>query len=101
MSIVVFIEHHVRPGHREDVRAVWERWLRPAIEANDAHETYVYAFDADDTDVIRAFQQYRDPESATAFLETAAYRSYVAEVEPLLLGPPKVTRAEVVWTKLR
>jgi quinol monooxygenase YgiN len=83
------------------VRAVWERWLRPAIEENDAHEAYAYAFDADDADVIRAFQQYRDAASAAAFLETPAYRSYVAAVESLLLGPPTVTRADIIWTKPR
>jgi hypothetical protein len=68
MSVAVFIEHRVRPGQRDDVRTVWERWLRPAIEANDAHE---------------------------------AYRSYVTEVESLLVGPPKVTRADDIWTKPR
>lgn len=101
MSVAVFIEHRVRPGRRDDVRAVWERWLRPAIAENDAHEAYAYTFDADDADVIRAFQQYRDSASAAAFLQTPAYLSYVAEVEPLLLGPPNVTRADVVWTKGR
>ncbi len=95
----MFVEHRVRPGRRDDVRSVWEKWLRPAIEANDAHEAYAYTFDADDADVIRAFQQYRDAASAAAFLDTDTYRSYVAEVEALLLGPPKVTRAEVMWTK--
>jgi len=101
MSVAVFIEHRVRPGHRDDVRTVWERWLRPAIEENDAHEAYAYTFDVDDADVIRAFQQYRDAASAAAFLETPAYRSYVAEVESLLLGPPTVIRADVIWTKPR
>ena len=77
----------------------WDRWLRPAIEQNEAHESYVYAFDADDADVIRAFQQYRDDAAALAFLQTAAYRNYLAEVEPLLECPPVVRRALVIWTK--
>ena len=35
MSVGVIIEHHVRAGQRDAVRATWERLLRPAIEAND------------------------------------------------------------------
>jgi quinol monooxygenase YgiN len=99
MSVGVLIEHRVRRGCRDEARAVWERLLRPAIEANDAHEVYSYMFDAEDPDVIRAFQQYSDAESASAFLNTPAYGAYVAEVEDLLFGPPQVVRADVIWTK--
>lgn len=99
MSVAVFIEHRVQPGRRDEVRAVWEKWMRPAILANDAHEAYAYTFDSSDPDVIRAFQQYRDAAAAASFLETAAYRSYLLEVEPLLLGPPVVRSGEVQWSK--
>lgn len=99
MSVGVIIEHHVRPGSRDAVRAVWEEFLRPAIAANAGHEAYAYLFDVDDPDVIRAFQQYTDHEAASAFLTTPAYAAYVAAVEHLLVGPPRVTRTDVIWTK--
>lgn len=99
MSVGVIIEHRVRPGSRDSVRAVWEEFLRPAIASNAAHEAYVYMYDVDDPDVIRAFQQYSDSESASAFLTTAAYTAYVDAVEHLLVGPPTVTRTDVIWTK--
>jgi quinol monooxygenase YgiN len=99
MSVGIIIEHHVRPGSRDSVRAVWEEFLRPAITANAAHEAYVYMYDVDDPDVIRAFQQYTDAEAASAFLTTPAYAAYVAAVEHLLVGPPRVTRTDVMWTK--
>ena len=99
MSVGVIIEHHVRPGSRDAVRAIWEERLRPAITANDAHEAYAYMFDVEDPDVIRAFQQYTDSEAASAFLTTPAYAVYVAAVEHLLVGPPIVTRTDIIWTK--
>jgi quinol monooxygenase YgiN len=99
MSVGVLIEHQVRHGRRDDVRAVWEQMLRPAIEANDAHEAYSYMFDADDPDIIRAFQCYTDAESASAFLATPAYAEYLAAVEGLLVGPPRVLRTDMIWTK--
>lgn len=87
------------PGLRDEVRSVWERFLRPAIERNPRHERYVYLFDSDDSDVILAVQQYSDASAAAAFLLTDEYRAYVAEVEPLLSQPPSVRRGEVLWTK--
>ena len=99
MSVGVIIEHHVRPGSRDAVHAVWEQFLRPAIEANPAHEAYAYMYDADDPEVIRAFQQYTDADAASAFLTTPAYAAYLAEVEGLLVGPPTVVRTDIIWTK--
>jgi quinol monooxygenase YgiN len=99
MSVGVIIEHHVQPGSRDSVRAIWEEFLRPAIMANAGHEAYAYMYDVDDPDVIRAFQQYSDSSAASAFLTTPAYAAYVSAVEDLLVGPPSVTRTDVIWTK--
>lgn len=99
MSVGVIIEHHVTPGSRDSVRAIWEELLRSAITANPDHQVYAYMFDVDDPDVIRAFQQYTDTEAASAFLMTPAYAAYVAAVEQLLVGPPTVTRTDIIWTK--
>ncbi len=57
MSVGIIIEHHVRPGSREQVHAIWDQLLRPAIAANLGHEAYTYMYDIEDVDVIRAFQQ--------------------------------------------
>ena len=62
-------------------------------------EAYVYMYDIDDPDVIRAFQQYTDTAAASAFLTTPAYAAYVAAVEHLLVGPPSVTHTDVIWMK--
>lgn len=101
MSVGIIIEHHVKPGFRDAVRAVWEDHLRPAIDANATHEAYTYMYDSDDPNVIRAFQQYTNAEAASAFLATPAYTAYVAAGEHLLEGAPAVTRTEVIWTKAK
>ena len=99
MSVGVIVEHHVRPGSRDSVRAIWDEFLRPAIAANVGHEAYAYMYDVDDPNVIRAFQQYTDADAATAFLTTPAYAAYVAAVEHLLVGPPVVRRHDIIWAK--
>jgi quinol monooxygenase YgiN len=94
VSVAVLIEHRARRGCHGEVRVVWERLLRPAIETNDGHEAYSYMFDADDPDIIRAFQRHTDDEAAAACLKTPAYGAHIAAVEDLLVGPPPVLRCE-------
>ena len=98
-SRAVFITHRCHPGRRDDVYAVWERHLEPAITANPDHLGYHYTFDPSDSDVIRVFQLYRNDLSAAAFLTTPEYAAYLAEVEPLLLGPPEVNIGDQIWAK--
>ncbi len=95
----IFIVHRTQPGVRDRVQAVWQRHMQPAIAANPHHLAYHYGFDAVDPDVIRVFQLYSDPDAAAAFLRSAAYAAYLAEVEPLLMGPPEVAAADEVWAK--
>jgi quinol monooxygenase YgiN len=97
--VAVIVTHQTLPGRRDDVRAVWEKHMAPAVEANAGHVAYFYCLDDNDPDVIRAFQVYADGEASRAFLATEAYASYVAEVEPLLAGPPDVSVQTPVWQK--
>lgn len=95
----LFITHHVRPGQRDAVRDVWERRMAPAISANPDHEAYFYCLDPASPDAICAFQLYRSPEAAAAFVTTAAYLAYEQEVAPLLVGPPDVKPLVPIWSK--
>ena len=97
--IAVLIRHKTRPGKRDEVRAVWERHMRPAIDRHPGHEAYFYCFDKTDADSIIAFQQYTSSEASESFLQSEAYAAYAREVEPLLTGPPEVTPLAPVWIK--
>ncbi len=98
-QVAVIVTHRTQPGRREDVRAVWEKHMVPAVTANPGHVDYFYCLDDNAPDVITAFQIYVDADASRAFLGTAAYTSYVAEVEPLLQGPPTVSVTTPVWHK--
>jgi quinol monooxygenase YgiN len=95
----LFVRHKTQPGRRDDVRTVWERHMRPSIESNPGHDAYFYGFDDNDPDSICAFQQYASVEASRAFLETAGYAAYLADVTPLLAGPPEVAVITPVWVK--
>ena len=98
-QVALFIRHRAKSGKRDEVRAVWEKHMAPAISANPSHTAYFYCFDNADPDSICAFQQYANAEAAQEFLKTTSYMSYLREVEPLLSGPPQVTDLIPVWAK--
>lgn len=95
----VFITHRTKSGQRSSAEEVWDRIMKPAIQANPNHLVYVYALPADEPDVIRAFQLYRTVEDAAAFLHTAEYIEYSTAVEQFLDGPPHVASAPATWIK--
>ena len=99
MSVAITVTHRAKPGMRDEVRKVWEPWMPAAISSNVGHIAYAYTFDHGDADVIRAFQVYPDADAAAAYLQNDSYRQYVEAVEPLLMGPPNVTTADVMWSK--
>jgi quinol monooxygenase YgiN len=94
----VFLQHRTLSGARGDVQRIWDKHMRPAVEANPGHLAYVYAFGADD-DRICAFQVYASSEEAQAFLNSDAYAAYEREVSPLLSGPPQVEVLQAQWIK--
>lgn len=98
-SLALIIKHSTRPGMRDEVRAVWERHMAPAVAANPGHLAYFYCFDAADEDSICAFQHYAGAEASREFLATESYAAYLRDVEPLLAAPPEVTVLTPVWTK--
>ena len=98
-TFALIVKHKTQPGKRDQVRAVWEKHMAPAISANPGHTAYFYCFDNADPDSICAFQQYTSVEASQAFLKTASYLAYLQEVEPLLSGPPQVTALTPVWSK--
>jgi quinol monooxygenase YgiN len=94
----LFLRHRTKPGARDAVQHVWKKHMQPAIEANDGHEVYVYAFGSDPNRIC-AFQVYGSAEGASAFLKTPAYLAYEQEAAPLLEGPPEVEALQLQWIK--
>ena len=94
----LFLKHHAKPDRRDDLESVWQRHMKPAIDANDGHIAYIYSFGAE-PDVVGAFQIYRSKGEADAFLQSAAYLAYLEDSRPLLAHDPEVTVLEPRWIK--
>lgn len=94
----LLIEHRTLAGKRDDVKEIWEKFMKPAIAGNSGHAAYAYSF-GNDEDVIVAFQVYQSKDDANAFLLKPEYRMYIEASRTLLAGEPKVTVLDVRWLK--
>lgn len=95
----LFIRHQAQPGKRDDVRRVWEHFVKPRAAANPAHEAYYFCYDRADPDVICVFQLYSSVEAMQEFLSGDWYPDYLREVGRFVAAPPQITPADLVWAK--
>lgn len=95
----LFIRHKARPGQRDDVRRVWEKYVKPRAAANPAHEAYFFCFDSKDPDTICVFQLYRDEVAMREFLGGSWYSEYLEEVGKVVAAPPEIQPADLIWAK--
>lgn len=95
----LFIRHQAEPGRRDDVQRIWEKHVKPRVEANLAHEAYFYCYDNSDPDVICVFQLYSDLASSQAFMTGPWYGEYLSEVSQFLAAQPEIAPAALIWAK--
>jgi quinol monooxygenase YgiN len=95
----LFVRHQAQPGKRDDVRGVWEKYVKPRAAANPAHEAYFFCYDSNDPDVICVFQLYSSEEAAKEFLSGEWYAEYLGEVAKVVAAPPQISPASLVWSK--
>ena len=95
----LFVRHKAKPGRREDLQGVWEKYVKPRVESNPAHEAYYFCHDADDPDVVCVFQLYSSREDLDAFLSGDWYPQYLEEVSELVIDAPEIRTADPIWIK--
>lgn len=95
----LFLRHHAKPQMRDDVHRVWEKHVKPRVEANPAHEAYFFCYDDKHPDAINVFQLYRDAAAAREFMSGSWYAAYLDEVSQFIQSPPEIAPASLVWAK--
>ena len=95
----LFIRHQAKPGKRDDVRRVWEKYVKPRAADNPAPEAYYFCYDTQDADVICVVQLYSSEADMQEFLPGAWSPDYLKEVGEFVALPPQITPADLVWTK--
>jgi quinol monooxygenase YgiN len=98
-KLTLIVSVRTQPGRRDDVRALWDRHLRPRAEANPAQELYLFCEDADDADALHLVEVYGDPAAAQENARASWFADYMREAGPLIAGRPGMVSARPVWAK--
>jgi quinol monooxygenase YgiN len=98
-KVVLILEAKVKPGKRDELRALWDEHLRPRAEVNVAQELYLYCYDQEDPDTVRIVELYSQPDAMQANAGADWFADYLRASAPLLAEPPKLAMGEPLWAK--
>ncbi len=95
----LFIRHTAKPGRRDDLRRVWEKYVRDYVAGSDRQPAYFYCYDDSDPDAIVVFQLHADADSGDEFMRQPWYGDYQRETAELLAKPSEFRTATPQWVK--
>lgn len=99
-KLAVVVEVRAKEGTRDEVRALWDKHLRPQLERPDsAQELYLICDDAGDPNKLLLIELYDDPSRMRANAEAPWFHAYMQEVAPLLDDQPRVSMGHPYWAK--
>ena len=74
-KIALIVQHKSKPGQRDEMRAVWERFIKTNVLKNPGHLAYYFNYDQDDPDGVIAFQIFSNAQAKDEFLKS--YEEYL------------------------
>jgi quinol monooxygenase YgiN len=95
----LFIRHKAKPGRRDEVRRVWEKYARDYVAGSNGQLTYYYCYDDNDPDTVVVFQLAADQASGQEFVKQPWFADYERETGALLAGPSEFRAATPQWVK--
>lgn len=95
----LYIRHKAKPGKRDAVKRIWEKYARSYVEAADGQVVYVYGFDDNDPDAIVAYQLFTGQAGTDDFLKQPWYKDYEQETAALLAAPSEFRSITPQWIK--
>jgi quinol monooxygenase YgiN len=88
-----------KPGKRDELKASWEKYIKPHVIDNDNINQNIYSFSLDDPDTVCMFEILSDINVLTNAYEQPWMKEYLAVIASLLLDKPQVLRLDPIWMK--
>lgn len=85
----------VQPGKEEEFEGVFAE-LAPAVQANEAGNSYYKLFRTAETGVYKVLECYDDDAAVDAHRASDHFRSLGAKLGPCLAGAPEIERLSAV-----
>ena len=95
----LFVRHVAKPGKRDEVQRIWEKYARDYIAGKDGQLSYYYCYDDNDPDTVVVFQLAADQAVGQDFIKQPWFAAYERETAALLAGPSEFRTATPQWVK--
>lgn len=87
------------PGKRDALKSAWENHIKPHVLENPEILQNIYSVSMDDPDTLCMYEILSDISVFGQAYEQPWMKAYLAEIGPLLAGPPQVLRLNPVFMK--
>jgi quinol monooxygenase YgiN len=94
-----FVRHKAKPGRRDDLRRVWDKYVRDYVAGNDGALSCYYCYDDNDPDTVIVFQLAADQALGQEFVKQPWFADYQRETAALLDGSSELRVATPQWVK--
>lgn len=94
----LFVKLNIKPGKREEVKRLWEKYVKPHSVADKNQERGYYCYGQDEN-TICLFELFSEGYNTAATMEKDWFKAYSNAVGPLLASPSEVVFGYPVWVK--
>ena len=94
-----FIKVKTKPGKRDEVRKLYEEYIKPHAEQMEGVEFVCYCYAMEDEDTVCIFELLSDPSMFSNAMGQDWFKAYQQGVQPLLAAPPEMVLATPVFAK--
>ncbi len=98
-KLAAFIKVKCQPGKRDEVRKLYEEYIKPHAMEEEAVEFVCYCYDAQDPDTVCIFELLSDSSMFKRSMEQDWFQAYQRAVQPLLAAPPEMVLTTPVFAK--
>ena len=98
-NTALYIRHQAKPGKRDEVMRIWEKYAQAYLEQAEGLLAYFYCYDNNDPDAVIAFQMTDGTSGVDDFVQQSWFAAYQAETAELLAGESEFRSFDPRWVK--
>ena len=94
-----FVRLKAKPGKRDELRRIWEKYVRAYAEGHAGFLSVYYCYDDADPEAVTVVSVAADEAAAQEFGKQPWVADYQRETAALLAGPPEAHTATPMYVK--
>lgn len=98
-KLALFIKTTCKSGKRDEVRTLWEEYLKSRAEENTSQEVYFYCYDDQNENVMYLFELYSNRNGLGQNATSDWFQEYMQKLFPLIEGQPEIGMTTPIWSK--